>query len=90
MCCEKSMKVYVETIQDLVPWWGRRLGQTTFGQLHRKTQLNLSKNVISVNGSGMATYTWGITDEHLLTLAVLHMRDRYRWSTPSGDRPKTY
>ena len=59
MCCEKSMKAYVETIQDLVPWWERRLEQVTFGKLCRKTQLNLSRNVISVNGSEMCNIYLG-------------------------------
>ena len=59
MCCEKSMKAYVETIQDLVPWWERRLEQVTFGQLCRKTQLNLLRNVISVNGSKMCNIYLG-------------------------------
>ena len=51
----RSMEEYVETIQDLDPWWERRLGQVTFGQLCRRMQLNLSRNVISVNALGMCS-----------------------------------
>ena len=47
------MKAYVVIIQDLDLWWERQLGQATFGQLCKKTQLNLSKNAISVNNSEM-------------------------------------